>query len=175
MSGPAPRSAQTPRLGLFKPDPGGDVDVWGDELNANADVLDGALLAQTAAAIYVPLAGGQMTGPLGLACPPTERIQGVAIVGGLITLDFRLGGVFQCYVSADITAMALANVAAGKVSTAQLELIGDGFARVVNFGAWTMATGAPVPTFALARKDIYEIRTDGTNTTVWLTAQNLPT
>jgi hypothetical protein len=68
MSG---RSTQTPRLGLNKPDPGGDVDVWGDELNHNADVLDQALLVAQAAASFLSLGGGQLTGPLGLAGAPT--------------------------------------------------------------------------------------------------------
>lgn len=35
----------TPFLGLFKPNPGEDVDLWGDRLNINADRLDAALQA----------------------------------------------------------------------------------------------------------------------------------
>lgn len=76
----AVRSTQTPRLGLNKPDPGGDVDVWGEELNANADILDGALLANDAASIYLPLAGGTMTGPLTLAGAPVNSLDAVTKV-----------------------------------------------------------------------------------------------
>ena len=34
---------QTPNLGLYKPVPGEDDDVWGSHLNLNADTLDTAL------------------------------------------------------------------------------------------------------------------------------------
>ncbi len=37
----------TPNLGLYKPIPGEDDDVWGDHLNANADTLDTALKAHS--------------------------------------------------------------------------------------------------------------------------------
>ena len=36
---------KTPNYGLFKPVPNADIDVWGDHLNANADVLDSTLKA----------------------------------------------------------------------------------------------------------------------------------
>ena len=74
MSG-AVRSTQTPRLGLNKPDPGGDVDTWGDEINANADILDNALLAIEAESLYLPIDGGEMAGPLTLAGDPTAALQ----------------------------------------------------------------------------------------------------
>lgn len=70
----AARSTRTPLLGLNKPDPGGDVDIWGGELNHNADILDGALLADVAASLYLPLAGGTLTGPLTLAGPPVQPL-----------------------------------------------------------------------------------------------------
>jgi hypothetical protein len=68
------RSDLTPRLGLFKPDPGADIDVWGDELNQNTDILDNALLADQAAALYLPLSGGTLTGLLTLAGAPTTAL-----------------------------------------------------------------------------------------------------
>jgi hypothetical protein len=58
------RSTETPRLGLKKPDPGGDIDLWGDEVNQNFDILDQTLLATQAPGIYLALAGGAMTGPI---------------------------------------------------------------------------------------------------------------
>lgn len=51
------RNVTTPTLGLNQPDVGGDVDDWGNLLNANADVLDGALLTT----------GGTMSGKLQLS------------------------------------------------------------------------------------------------------------
>jgi hypothetical protein len=38
---------QTPNLGLYKPVPGEDDDVWGTHLNANADTLDTTLKAHS--------------------------------------------------------------------------------------------------------------------------------
>lgn len=40
-----PFNVTTPHLGLNKPLPGGDDDIWGDLLNDNADVLDAAIHA----------------------------------------------------------------------------------------------------------------------------------
>ena len=148
MSG-QPRSTRTPRLGLSQPDPGGDTDIWGDEINGNMDVLDQALMQ--AAPMAAP-----------------------GIVGGALTLDTDTGDVFRVAFTANITAIALANIPAGKVTGIQLELVGDGTPRTVSFGAWTVATGTPVPTSAVGRKDIYAIRSDGTNVLVWLIAQNVP-
>lgn len=51
----------TPNLHLYKPNPGADVDTWGDHLNANSDVLDRVL----------PLAGGTLTGTLTLGPAPS--------------------------------------------------------------------------------------------------------
>jgi hypothetical protein len=47
---------QTPNLGLLKPVFNAAVSNWGQYLNSNADTLDGALLASTATATFVPLA-----------------------------------------------------------------------------------------------------------------------
>ena len=49
----------TPNLHLYKPNPGADVDTWGDHLNANADLLDAAL---SPTGTFLPLTGGIVTG-----------------------------------------------------------------------------------------------------------------
>lgn len=51
--GPEPANAPTPILALNKPDVGADDDVWGDLWNANADILDAALLFTTPASRLV--------------------------------------------------------------------------------------------------------------------------
>ena len=118
-------------------------------------------------------------GPPGPQGPPgTPGVSGdiatPAIGGGSLMLNLDQGSVFRVSFNADIALLSLAGALAGKVTTCQLELLADGTARTVNFGAWSLATGTPVPTSATGRKDIYDIRTDGTNTVVWLTAQNVP-
>jgi hypothetical protein len=97
-----------------------------------------------------------------------------SISAGSLVLDLATGGVFRVALDADITALALASAVAGRVTTCQLELLGDGTLRAIDFGAWTVVTGSPVPTSATGRKDVYDIRTDGSNVLVWLTAQNVP-
>ena len=75
----------TPNLGLLKPNILGSEDVWGDELNQNADTLDAAVhtlqtnQASTAAvaAAAVQRAGDAMTGTLTLAADPTQPLQAV--------------------------------------------------------------------------------------------------
>jgi hypothetical protein len=56
-----PTNVLTPNLGLNKPAVGGDDDVWGGLLNANADVLDAALAG---GGPFLPLTGGTLTGVL---------------------------------------------------------------------------------------------------------------
>lgn len=70
------RNVTTPVLGLNQPDVGGDVDDWGNLLNANAAVLDKALLTT----------GGTLTGPLSLAADPTVPLGAAtkAYVDGLL-------------------------------------------------------------------------------------------
>jgi hypothetical protein len=48
----------TPNLGLFKPTPNADGDMWGDHWNQNADKLDAAV-----GGAFLPLSGGTVTGP----------------------------------------------------------------------------------------------------------------
>jgi len=168
------RVSQTPLLGLNKPDPGGDNDVWGNELNHNFDILDNALLAPTAASLYLPIAGGALSGPLGIAQPSYRRVALPGIVAGVLTLDFSLASVFRVTLTQNIANAVLSNARPGVVSACELELLGDGTARTVAFGGWTMATGTPVPTSAVGRKDIYDVRSDGAHVVVWLTAQNVP-
>lgn len=55
----------TPFLGLYKPDPGKAIDLWGDWWNTNADTLDGAVqtLNDTLGdGPFLPLAGGIVVG-----------------------------------------------------------------------------------------------------------------
>ena len=90
-----------------------------------------------------------------------------------MSLDVNAASVFRVNLNANITALSLANVTAGRVTTRQMELLGDGTQRTIAWGTWTVVTGTPVPTLTSGRKDIYDIRTDGTNVLVWLTAQNV--
>jgi hypothetical protein len=55
----------TPFLGLYKPDPGKAIDLWGDWWNTNADTLDGAVqtLNDTLGdGPWLPLTGGAVSG-----------------------------------------------------------------------------------------------------------------
>ena len=56
----------TPKLGLYKPKYNQDAEHWGDHLNANADTLDLTIsgLSTDIGGPFLPLAGGQMAGPL---------------------------------------------------------------------------------------------------------------
>jgi hypothetical protein len=55
----------TPNLGLYKPTPNADGDMWGDHLNANADILDAAVGGGSGGGPFVPLNGSApMTGKL---------------------------------------------------------------------------------------------------------------
>jgi hypothetical protein len=56
----------TPNLGLLKPTYNGADDQWGNYLNQNADTLDLALGTSGAGALFLPLAGGTLTGSLTL-------------------------------------------------------------------------------------------------------------
>jgi len=77
----------TPRLGLSKPVIDGDDDVWGDFLNDNADILDAQVMRPAdVAALYLPLAGGSMTGSLLLkanAAVPLEAVTLQQLSAGL--------------------------------------------------------------------------------------------
>jgi hypothetical protein len=55
---------QTPNLKLYKPVYDADAESWGLHLNANADTLDLALGTSGAGALFLPLVGGTLTGPL---------------------------------------------------------------------------------------------------------------
>jgi hypothetical protein len=78
----------TPRFQLNKPLPGGDLDVWGDETNANWDALDGLIL---------PLSGGTLTGPLILAADPVVALGAASKqyvdAHGVTTFNGRAGAV----------------------------------------------------------------------------------
>ena len=66
----------TPNYGLRKPLYNADDDQWGNDWNFNADEIDAVLKTNaTAAAACLPLAGGTLTGPLGLAADPTSAPQ----------------------------------------------------------------------------------------------------
>lgn len=101
MSEVAPRNVTTPRLGLNQPDIGGDVDAWGGLLNANATVLDKALLTT----------GGTMTGALSLAADPAVALGAAtkqyvdetlaAATAGVSSFNTRTGAV--TLTAADVT------------------------------------------------------------------------
>lgn len=93
MSEVLPRATQTPILGLNVPVVGADIDVWGGETNYNWTVLDGALMAATATATYVKLAGSTMTGPLILSGPPTQALQ--AATKGYVDGNAGQGGIID--------------------------------------------------------------------------------
>jgi hypothetical protein len=104
-----------------------------------------------------------------------EVVIATPVIGsGTLTLDAAVAGVFRTTLNSNILVINLNNAPAGKITTRQLELVGDGTARTINFGAWTLATGTPVPTSTVGRKDVYDIRTDGNTVLVWLIAQNVP-
>jgi hypothetical protein len=67
----------TPNLGLYKPIYDQDAEAWGTHLNANADVLDGALATSGASAKFLPLSGGTMLGGLTLAADPSTALGAV--------------------------------------------------------------------------------------------------
>jgi hypothetical protein len=67
----------TPNLGLYKPVYDQDAEAWGTHLNANADVLDGALATSGASAKFLPLSGGTMLGGLTLAADPSTALGAV--------------------------------------------------------------------------------------------------
>jgi hypothetical protein len=67
----------TPNLGLYKPTYDMDDEQWGTHLNANADVLDGALATSGASAKFLPLSGGTMLGSLTLAADPSTALGAV--------------------------------------------------------------------------------------------------
>ena len=156
MSG-SPQYDLTVNFGFIKPKPTMDADVWGGHINFNLDQIDALLASITAGAQFV-------------------KVATPSIAAGSLSLDLTKGGVFRVSFNANINFLSLANVQAGgaAVTTCQLELLGDGTARTISFGNWTVATGAPVPTSTLGRKDIYDIRTDGAHVLVWLIAQNVP-
>jgi len=147
----------TVNYGLIKPWPTMDGDAWGGHTNYNWDRIDALLASITAGAQWV-------------------KVWTPSIAAGSLSLDLSKGGVFRVSFNANISSLSLANAVAGgaNVTTCQLELLGDGTARTINFGNWTVATGTPVPTSTLGRKDIYDIRTDGAHVLVWLIAQNVP-
>jgi hypothetical protein len=70
-------SGTTPNYGFTLPTIGGDQDSWGNELNGNWSHLDTLLKSLSAptgggSGAYLPLTGGQMTGPLYLSGAPTS-------------------------------------------------------------------------------------------------------
>lgn len=79
----------TPNYSFSLPTIGGDNNVWGNELNANWTSLDGilhTLSATTTATAYLPIAGGQMTGPLYLQSDPSSAM--MAATMGWVSNNF---------------------------------------------------------------------------------------
>ncbi|HEY2416413.1 MAG TPA: hypothetical protein VGH84_00720, partial [Steroidobacteraceae bacterium] len=67
----------TPNLGLYKPIYNADPENWGTHLNSNADTLDAHLATSGGTAVFLPLAGGTMLGPIALPADPVTAL-GVA-------------------------------------------------------------------------------------------------
>ena len=65
---------QTPNLSLFKPTYDADAEQWGNHLNANADTLDAVLGTSGPSALFLPLAGGTMTGGITLPFDPSTAL-----------------------------------------------------------------------------------------------------
>ena len=89
---------QTPNLQLYKPIFNADVGNWGMHWNLNADKLDSTLA--TSGGVFLPLAGGAMTGPLTLAGSPTTALQAATkayadtmlpLAGGTMTGNLEVG------------------------------------------------------------------------------------
>jgi hypothetical protein len=86
-----PLATHTPNLNLAKPDPGGDIDIWGDLINGNFDIID---TVSTRAAILIgvmdastgicdfTLASGDPDGLLPAATPGNQRDYVVVEVSG---------------------------------------------------------------------------------------------
>jgi hypothetical protein len=68
----------TPNLGLYKPIYDKDDGQWGAHLNGNADVLDSAL-STGAGGMFLPIAGGVMSGALSLAGNATSALHAVPL------------------------------------------------------------------------------------------------
>ena len=77
MSG-SPDYTLTPNLGLFKPNYDMDDGQWGNHLNSNADVLDSAL-STGSGGMFLPIAGGVMSGALSLAGNATSALHAVPL------------------------------------------------------------------------------------------------
>lgn len=67
---------QTPNWGLYKPAYGLDYGIWGFHLNTNADTIDNALKVGPGG-VFLPLAGGELSGSLVLAGDPTTPLEAV--------------------------------------------------------------------------------------------------
>ena len=72
----------TPVYSFTLPTVGADQNVWGTELNGNWSKLDGilhTLATPTSTVQYLPLAGGQMVGPLYLQSDPTSAMMAATL------------------------------------------------------------------------------------------------
>ena len=106
---------QTPNLKLYKPTYDADDEQWGTHLNANADVLDAAM--GTTGGVFLPIAGGIMTGAVTLAgvstaptaVPGTNTLQlaNTAFVAALVASQ---GGVTSFNTRAGVVTLTLGDV-----------------------------------------------------------------
>jgi hypothetical protein len=86
---------------LYKPVYDADAEQWGTHLNANADTLDLALGTSGVGALFLPLVGGTLTGPLTLPANATAALQAVTLQqmnaainsGGVTSWNTRTGAV----------------------------------------------------------------------------------
>ena len=110
----------TPNLGLFKPNYDMDDGAWGGHLNTNADTLDSAIHAlQTtlAGGVFLPIAGGTMTGAVtlaGISTAPTAapgtsttQLANTAFVAALVAAQ---GGVTSFNTRAGVVTLTLGDV-----------------------------------------------------------------
>ena len=90
----------TPKLGLRKPTYDGDLDQWGNDLNANFDILDNVMTTTAADGKYLPLSGGVMSGNIIIANgnPPESGVSAALQLsantggGNIVSGQAPLGG-----------------------------------------------------------------------------------
>ena len=67
----------TPNLGLFKPAANAAVGFWGDLLNSNADAIDAAIHFASGGGPFLPLVGGNVSGPINVTVTGTPLARSI--------------------------------------------------------------------------------------------------
>ena len=83
-----------------------------------------------------------------------EAAAPIAIAGGTLPIDLRVARAFRVTVDADITAVSIANAAAGSLNVCLLELAGNGTAYTQSWTGITWLTGTPVLSSADGKRDL---------------------